>query len=182
MSNWKQFTKRGVKRYEPNNQFRERGCAKMKKVMTAIFVIMICSGCITNVPPVTWVETVDPGWKVIDLREDMDYETAWQTLIDRIRKSYDIEIVDKDSGYLRTGWIHTSTGSSRSDYRTRITVKFSTDKKNLEIKTDAMFHKEQRGALSGRLIRDYGWIPGTDPQLMSDVYGDISALLGRVRR
>ena len=151
-------------------------------ILGVVGALMLVSGCVTNVPPATYHETVDPGWKVIPIREDMQFETAWQMLVDRIRKSYDIEIVDKDSGYLRTGWIYTSTGSARQDYKTRITTKFATDRKNLELKIDAAFHKIQRGAVSGRTMQDYGWLPGSDSQLSDDVYGDLSALLGRVRR
>ena len=155
----------------------------MKQVVfTLIAAMLLAAGCATNIPPPTYVETVEPGWKVVHLRDDLQFETAWQMLVDRIRKSYDIEIVDKDSGYLRTGWIHTSTGSVRSDYKTRITIKFTPDRTKLELTADSMFHKEKRGAVSGRLIRDYGWLPGTDAQLVNDVYGDVSALLGRVRR
>lgn len=159
----------------------------MKKA--GLGAILLCSfgiwmaGCNPiNIPPATYVETHDPGWKVIDLRQELDYDTAWQMLVDRIRKNYDIEIMDKDSGYLRTGWIYTESGTERSNYRSRVTLKFSPDKRKLELKADALFHRMKTGSLSGRLIRDYGWVPGTDTQLLNDVYGDISALLGRVRR
>lgn len=107
---------------------------------------------------------------------------AGQRLVDRIRKSYDIEIMDKDSGYLRTGWIHTFTGSARQDYKTRITIKFAQNKEKLELKIDAAFHKIKRGAVSGDVKQDYSWLPGSDSQLADDVYGDLSALLGRLRR
>ena len=156
----------------------------MKKILV-IGVLGIClflAGCVTNVPPATYYETVDPGWKVIPIRENLGFETAWQMLVDRIRKSYDIEIMDKDSGYLRTGWIYTSTGSARQDYKTRITIKFAQNKEKLELKIDAAFHKIKRGAVSGDVKQDYGWLPGSDSQLADDVYGDLSALLGRVRR
>jgi hypothetical protein len=34
----------------------------------------------------------------------MPYETAWQKIVDTISEKYDLEIVEKDSGYIRTAW------------------------------------------------------------------------------
>lgn len=144
--------------------------------------LVVITGCHTiPPPPPTYVQTSEPGWRVIDLREDLRFEDAWQLLVDSIRKKYDIEIVDKDSGYLRTGWMYTSGGTPRSDYKTRVTIKFSPDKRKLELKGDAMYHKLEYGATGG-MARDHGWFPGTDTELLNDAYGDISALVGRVRR
>ena len=164
-------------------RIKEKKRHRMISISLLLFVCFIISACqTTTTPPVTYVETAEPGWKVISLREELQYNEAWQLLVDRIRKKYDIEILDKDSGYLRTGWIYTTGGSVRSDYKTRIIAKFSPDKRHVELKVDALFHKLRVGAVTGDVYADYGWIPGIDTQLLDDVYGDLSALLGRVRR
>ena len=134
-------------------------------LLPCCLVILLLIGCAAKKPP-TFIEQTDPGWKVIDLRDGLRYEEAWQMLVDRIRKHFDIEIMDKDSGYLRTSWSFTTAGAPTPDYKHRVTIKFAPDKRQLELKIDAM----------------YQWFPGTDTQVTNDVYGDISGLLSRVRR
>jgi hypothetical protein len=105
----------------------------------------------------------------------LDYDKAWDLLAERIRGNYDIETIDKKSGRITTDWIFTTDGS---DYKVQITFKFSSDKKNLKLKADSLYHKVYKGTITGTVYDDYGWLPGSDTKVLNDVYGDISALLG----
>jgi hypothetical protein len=65
-------------------------------------VAIITTGCAPN----TFVRQ-SPGWKTIEFHSGLvnNYDEAWQMTVDTIARSWDIEILDKGSGYLRTAWI-----------------------------------------------------------------------------
>ena len=146
------------------------------RLILLIAGILVLGGCVTPPPPATYVETAEPEWKVINLRSNLSYDKAWQMLVDHMKKEYDIETLDKNSGQLRTDWIYTT---DENDYKVRITAKFSEDKKKLELKADSLYHKVWNGSLTGTVYEDYGWIPGSDTKTLDDAYGEISALLGK---
>ncbi len=70
-----------------------------------------------------------------------DYNNAWQKTVDTIARDYDIEMLDKDSGYLRTAWAYGISGGIYNRYRGRITVKYPTvtNPDKIEVKTDAQW-------------------------------------------
>jgi PBP1b-binding outer membrane lipoprotein LpoB len=146
------------------------------RLILLIAGILVLGGCVTPPPPATYVETAEPEWKVISLRDNLSYDNAWQMLVDHMKKEYDIETLDKNSGQLRTDWIFKT---DENDYKVRITAKFSADKKKLELKTDSLYHKVYKGSLTGTVYEDYGWIPGSDTKVLDEAYGEISALLGK---
>lgn len=114
-----------------------------------------------------------PGWKVIELRDGLDgkYDEAWQTTVDTVARDWDIEIMDKSSGYLRTAWVHGISGGDYERYRARITVKYPrTDKpEKAEVKTEAQWLQD----------RPMGWVTGFDMTFQRDVYAALSGRLGR---
>lgn len=115
------------------------------------------------------------GWKTIELRNDMQesYTKAWQVAVDTITRQWDIEILDKDSGYLRTAWKFGISGTTGAGYRGRISLKFATveegNPKKIELKTDASWLDTYNNL----------WIAGYDSALQRDVYEVLSARLGR---
>ncbi len=117
------------------------------------------------------------GWKSIELREGLakNYDAAWQTVVDTIARDYDIELVDKSSGYLRTAWMYGISGGSSYAYRGRLTVKFSDVKTpdKVEIKTDAAWYS------GGTPFEGAGWVPGYDTAFQRDVFTALSGRLGR---
>ena len=69
----------------------------MKKILFAsLFLAMI--GCTA---PQGFV-TSPAGWAAIQMRQNITKEKAWSTLVSVISDEYDIETLDKESGYLRT--------------------------------------------------------------------------------
>lgn len=118
------------------------------------------------------------GWKTIELRKDIQesYPKAWQVAVDTVAREWDIEILDKESGYLRTAWkygIAGTTGAASARYRGRMSLKFATvelgSPKKVEVKTDASWLDNY----------NYLWIEGYDTALQRDVYDVLSARLGR---
>ncbi len=114
------------------------------------------------------------GWKSIELREELhgDYDKAWQTTIDTLARSYDLEIIDKDSGYARTAWKFGILGESPDVLAGRITVKFPDLKEvdKVDIRTEAQQYNYWTEM----------WEQGFDTAFEREIIGDLSGRLGRV--
>jgi len=81
-----------------------------------------------EIPPVTFIQTLEHAWASIEIREDVPYDRAWASVVDLIVRKFEAEILSKEDGYLRTTWLYTWTGELREDYRVRVTVKFVPEK------------------------------------------------------
>ncbi len=150
----------------------------MKRTEVSVgFIVLFCFllllGC-AGQKPSSFVQTAEPGWKVIVLRDKFqrDYDLAYKAAADVLASNYDLEIMNKEIGYLRTGWMHTAVRSEQmfENYRTRVTLKFSVDKTKLRIKAEAHW------------IRGAGWLRGYDQTILDQVYNDLQGTLGRVVR
>ena len=116
--------------------------------------------------PRTFVRTMEPTWAKIEFREEVTQDKAWTTIMDLLIRNFDIEIAQKENGYIRTGWLYTWTGQVTESYRVRITVKFPEDKKSVELKSEAYY-------------RDY---IGYDSRLLETYKTDIMGAIGRTTR
>ena len=142
------------------------------RVLLSLFLGALICGCAA---PKTFVRTAAPGWNTIEVREDIEYEDAWKTIVDLIGRKFDIEILSKEDGYLRTGWYFAWTGELQEWYKVRGIVKFSPDRKTLEVKSEAQFFR--RGLFGGG-----GWELGTDERLSTTLRTDVMGTVGRVSR
>jgi len=134
-------------------------------------LVLLCAGC----APSTFVKGQPSGWKTIELNENLlgDYDTAWQKTVDTVARDYDIELLDKDSGYLRTTWTYGISGGIFHRYRGRITIKYPdvVNPDKMEVKTDAQWLSDTT----------YGiWLQGWDESFNRDVFTALSGRLGRV--
>lgn len=129
----------------------------------------------TGCAPHTFVRSA-PGWKTIEFRPGLvnNYDEAWQKTVDTVARSWDIEVLDKDSGYLRTAWVYGISGGPQLRYRGRITVKFPEIMKpeKTEVKTSAEWWQ------SGNAYAPY-WVKGFDSSFQRDVFTELSGRLGR---
>lgn len=141
----------------------------MRRFVLAAMTLGACLliGCVA---PQTFVRSLDPTWASVELRDEVTYDQAWQTVVDTLVKQFDLEVLSKDNGYLRTNWQYTWTGRVNERYRVRVTGKFSPDKKKLEMKSEAEFG----GA-------GY-WVQGYDTRLLSTLKTDIMGTVGRTTR
>jgi hypothetical protein len=139
-------------------------------LLCSVFMLLLAAGCGA---PRTFVKA-SPGWKSIEFNENIknDFNIAWQKCVDTIAKDYDIEMIDKSSGYLRTGWIYGISGGAYNRYRGRITVKFPelNAPTKVEIKSEAQWLTDVQYGL---------WVPGWDQTFQRDVYTALSGRLGR---
>lgn len=125
-------------------------------------LLFIC-GCST---PATFIKTMEPGWATIEIRDDVTYDKAWTSIYDLLTRTFDIEIAQKENGYIRTGWIYTWTGKYTEYYRVRVTIKFPENRKTVEVKSEAFY-------------RDY---VGYDTRLLTTLKTDIMGSIGRITR
>ncbi len=123
-----------------------------------------------EIPPVTFVQTLEHNWATIEIVENMEYEKAWSAVVDLLVRRFDLEVLSKENGYLRTTWLYSWTGELREDYRVRVTIKFSSDKSKVEIKSEANYQKTS------------GWVIGSDTALLQTLKSDIMGTVGRVTR
>lgn len=121
-------------------------------------------------PPITFVQTLEHSWASIEIAETMEYEKAWSAVVDLLVRKFDLEVLSKENGYLRTTWLYSWTGELREDYRVRVTIKFSFDQSKVEIKSEANYQ------------RTSGWVIGSDTALLQTLKTDIMGTIGRVTR
>ncbi|MCI0585309.1 MAG: hypothetical protein L0323_00550 [Planctomycetes bacterium] len=125
-------------------------------------------GCAS--PPKTFVRTMEPSWTQIEIQKDLPYDRAWNGVVDILAKKFDLEMVDKQNGYARTGWLYTWTGQMREDYRVRAIVKFNQDRGVCELKSEAHYGGPN------------SWTLGTDDLLLTTLKTDVMGVVGRVTR
>ncbi len=135
--------------------------------VAAAGMLVLLSGCMA---PKTFVRTLEPTWANVELRTDVPYDKAWSGLVDALVKRFDIEVISKEDGYIRTGWLYTWTGRLMENYRVRVTAKFSPDHSKVEVKSEA----EYGGPGS--------WIQGYDTRLLETLKTDIMGNMGRTTR
>ena len=138
------------------------------KLIVIIMLISLLTGC--AIMPKTFIKAIEPGWNSVELREGLTYEEAWQSVVDVLAKKFEIAIMSKDGGYIRTSWIYTwwKEGELTSNYKVRVIIKFSPDKKKIDLKTEAQY-KNRSGE----------WIMGYDTRLLSTIKSDIMGIIGR---
>ncbi|WP_394699437.1 hypothetical protein [uncultured Desulfobacter sp.] len=127
-------------------------------------------------PPGTFIKSFDESgiWKTIEVRENLDRDELWRLMVDTLTQKYDLEVVQKDSGYIRTSWKHTyvRNGAVIQNYRSRIVVKtVGEDWGKVQIKCE-----------SNWLDNRQGWLLGYDTRLLADAFSDIQGKIGRVVR
>jgi hypothetical protein len=144
----------------------------MKKVsgfMAILCLAFALSGCATS-PPDSFSRSVPPAWSNIELREGLDYDRAWNTVFALLSRHFDMTTVLKGDGYIQTGWLHTWPGEHLDSYKVRVTVRFSPDRRTLQLRTEAWWEDDDR------------WIVGTDSRLQSTLKTDLMGLIGRTTR
>lgn len=139
-------------------------------LILVVFIIIVFAGCATM--PESFVQGVEPTWASIEIKEEINAEKAWQEVVDVLAKKFELEMISREGGYVRTSWIYTwwKVGELTSNYRVRAIVKFSADWKKVDIKTEANY------------LRGDVWVVGFDTRLLQTVKTDIMGVVGRTTR
>lgn len=122
--------------------------------------------------PEFFVVSQDPMSMSVELREDVSYERAWKEVF-RILEGYKFEweTISKDSGYAATTWHKSWSGEYNVKYRVRAIVRFSEDRKALQVKSEAQYGKHEKGKYKA----------GYDSSLIETLKKDFESTVGRVR-
>jgi hypothetical protein len=139
----------------------------MIRLAVGLAFALLAMGCMA---PQTFVKTMEPSWASVEIRDDVTYDKAWEAVVDTLTKRFDIEIISRQDGYIRTTWLYTWTGTVSENYRVRVTVKFSPDHKTTQVKSEA----EYGGAGM--------WVMGYDTQLLETIKTDVMGKIGRTTR
>ena len=108
------------------------------------------------------------GWVTVPISERITYGLAWEDVSSLISRQFEIEMISKETGYIRTQWQNNwvSNGEVVKDYRVRVTIKMSELRKKVEINSEA--EKYINGV----------WVRGTDTELLQTLKRDIAGLVG----
>ena len=82
----------------------------MKKFLLACSLFALV-GCV-NLAPKGFVAQ-PAGWNTIQMRSNISKDQAWNTFVSVISENYDIEVMEKESGYLRTNWVIVGNTANR---------------------------------------------------------------------
>lgn len=140
---------------------------RYRNLLNLFFLFAVTSLMAACGGPSSFIRVTDPSstkWHNIELRENLKYEDAWKLTVDTIAQKFDIEVVSQDSAYLRTSWDRKWTGKVTEFYAVRATIKFSPDRKYLQIKSEATYKDEA----------------GEDERLTQTLKNDLMGKVGRV--
>ncbi len=142
---------------------------RLPALLLAVLLLGACA-------PTTFVRTMEPNWNTVEIRKGLSGDDAWDAVVDLAARRFDIEVLSKEDGYLRTGWSYSWTGKLNNYYKVRAVVKFSPNKDQVEIKTEAHYFSQ------GVLGIGQGWQMGTDERLTSTMRTDVMGKVGRTTR
>lgn len=142
----------------------------MSRRLAGIVLVVATTWLATGCAPATFVRTMEPTWASVEIREDLPYDKAWETVTDLLVRRFDLEVVSKESGYVRTGWLYTWTGQMTENYRVRATIKFTENNKKVDVKSEAHY------------LSSGGWVIGSDSLLLSTLKTDLMGAVSRTTR
>ncbi len=131
--------------------------------------LLLLNGCATPLPK-SFSYTMTPSWTNMEIRDGVDYDRAWSTVFSILSRDFDMTAVLKDEGYLQTSWLNTWSGMYQDNYRVRVTVRFASDRKSIQMRTEAW------AMIDGR------WYIGTDSRLLATLKTDLMGTVGRTTR
>jgi hypothetical protein len=142
--------------------------SKLKWILSIITIIFFTS-CGSSNRVSGWV-TGEGGWASVLISDKISYDLAFDEVTSIISRKFEIDMITKDAGYVRTkwktNWVAVNGEKPRKDYRVRITVKMSDVRKKVDINAEAE-----------KLIDGF-WVTGYDTQLLETMRKDIAGVVG----
>ena len=75
---------------------------RLPALLLAVLLLGACA-------PTTFVRTMEPNWNTVEIRKGLSGDAAWDAVVDLAARRFDIEVLSKEDGYLRTGWSYSWT-------------------------------------------------------------------------
>ena len=108
----------------------------------------------------------DGGWATIPFSKRVDTGLLWEDVTSLVAKRFEIEMVTKESGYIRTKWDYrfATDGKNAEDYRTRVTLKVNERRQNIEVRSEA------------EMLEGNYWIHGCDTRVLETMKQDLKGI------
>ena len=144
------------------------------RITFLISVLLLVISCASNPP--TFVETHDETgvWKAVHLHSHYGIfanknQEVWRRVVDILSEKYDLEVLDRTSGYIRTSWKYLLPTDSDKKYRSRIIIKMLGNVwHTAKLKTEAQLWDDSHET----------WITGYDTAVLEEVYKDVQGRIG----
>ncbi|MDD8018178.1 MAG: hypothetical protein PHP42_07380 [Bacteroidota bacterium] len=142
------------------------------KYYLSFFVIVLfagieLAGCGLGAPE-SFMQMNRQYWEVMNIKPSIAYDDAWQRVIYIITKKFELDMISKEDGYVRSSYgpSYFSEDLLNDKYQIRIVVKFTPDKKKLEFKIESRMW-------DGKI-----WHNGSDVRVASNMRKDFQNSLG----
>ncbi|MFA6456364.1 MAG: hypothetical protein WCW40_06030 [Bacteroidota bacterium] len=101
-------------------------------------IMLLLGGCGLGAPD-SFMQMNKQYWESMDVKQSVPYEDAWQRVIYIITKKFELEMVSKEDGYVRSayGQSYFTEDMQNERYQIRIVAKFTPDKKRFEFKIES---------------------------------------------
>ena len=116
---------------------REFSMKILTRFLLAVTVVAF-AGCGLSAPD-SFMQMNRQYWETLDVKPAVKYDDAWQRVIYIITKKFELEMISKEDGYVRSsyGQSYFTEDIQNERYQVRIVAKFSPDRKKFEFKIEA---------------------------------------------
>lgn len=137
----------------------------MKKIL--LFLTLALCFCSTIDAKKTW-KRGEAEWAKIQLNDHLSYDQAFAMVLELVTDKYEMEMISKDGGYIRSAWnaCKDKKGRKIKDQRFRVTIKFNHDRTQIQVKTECQHLKKGE------------WEDGEDSVLSRQLKDDVRGVLG----
>ena len=94
-----------------HNPLMKGGETAMKKALFLFLLFII--GCTAK----------EATWRALPEIRQTEYENAWSIIVGAVSEKYELEVIDANSGYLRSSWKEKKDWLGTKEYRTRVVVR-----------------------------------------------------------
>ncbi len=134
-------------------------------------IIIILIAITASMSPVLAKKTWKKGqaeWQKILVSEHFTFEKSFVVVMDLISDKYEMDMINKDGGYIRSAWSFLAKKNGKKDNtkRMRITIKWNHDRTQIQVKTECQHLKGEE------------WIEGEDSSISTQIREDIQGVLG----
>lgn len=132
---------------------------------------VVLLGCGTGAPD-SFMRMTKQYWEVVDIKPSIKYDDAWERVIYIITKKFELEMISKEDGYVRSafGPSYFTEDMQNDKYQVRIVAKFTPDKKKLEFKIESRIW-------DGKI-----WLNGSDVRVAANMRKDFLNSLGEPQK
>jgi len=103
-----------------------------------VSLLIIVAGCGLGAPD-SFMQMNRQYWESMDIKSAYKYDDAWQRVIYIITKKFELEMISKEDGYVRSsyGQSYFTEDIQNERYQIRIVAKFTPDRKKFEFKIES---------------------------------------------